>query len=273
MCYHYEDIDKALKYLIATKNLVTEVAITVDKESLYGLDLIELANFLPDAVNPELIAKTYAARRLRALGILYQFFPDLERKRFLDFGCGDGTLVREAILHKAGYARGYDIVPTFDWQYTPELYLHNLDKLEPFDCILVHDVLDHCVKTSQAVVMKQIHSLCHRNTVVKIRCHPWTSRHGTHLYHQLNKAFIHLLWTQAQLTAHVLEIPTLKVKNANYEQLFADSNFQIVSAMPLIDEVEEVFTTYPQVKQRLEEQEITQEMMQVSFIDYELKVL
>jgi hypothetical protein len=36
---------------------------------------------------------------------------------------------------------------------------------------------------------------------IYLRAHPWTGRHGGHLYRQLNKAFVHFLLTKEELAA------------------------------------------------------------------------
>ena len=48
-------------------------------------------------------------------------------------------------------------------------------------------------------ILNKIRSVCAPNAKIFIRCHPWISRHGGHLYHQLNKAFAHLVFSPAEL--------------------------------------------------------------------------
>jgi len=61
------------------------------------------------------------------------------------------------------------------------------------------DVFDHIPEDKLEDSLKKIHSICHNDTIVKVRCHPWTSIHGGHLYEKLNKAFAHLFLTDEQI--------------------------------------------------------------------------
>ncbi len=47
--------------------------------------------------------------------------------------------------------------------------------------------------------LKDIKSLLAPDAKIYVRCHPWCSRHGTHLYHQVNKAYMHLVFTEQEL--------------------------------------------------------------------------
>jgi len=45
------------------------------------------------------------------------------------------------------------------------------------------------------------------NGKIYLRCHPWCGRHGGHYYRQINKAFVHLVFTEQELNnmGYVLE--------------------------------------------------------------------
>ena len=104
---------------------------------------------------------------------------------------------------KASLSVGYDIAKTgaLEWENESTCFLSNdLDKIiskGPFDYVVLYDVLDHCINPIDALM--NVLKICHAKTEIFVRCHPWTSRHAGHLYKQLNKAFIHLIFTQEEL--------------------------------------------------------------------------
>jgi hypothetical protein len=61
--------------------------------------------------------------------------------------------------------------------------------------VFLYDVLDHAIDAEQAYI-KEAHRCLAPNGTVYVRCHPWTSKHATHLYKQgINKAYFHLFLT------------------------------------------------------------------------------
>ena len=65
--------------------------------------------------------------------------------------------------------------------------------------VLLYDVLDHCIDPVEALNL--VKSISSSDTEIHVRCHCWVSRHGGHLYKQLNKAWAHLFVTQDELDA------------------------------------------------------------------------
>jgi len=61
-----------------------------------------------------------------------------------------------------------------------------------YDFILINDVLDHAADPLD--MLEQVNKIRNPETKIVVRCHPWTSRHGTHVYKQMNKAFLHLIF-------------------------------------------------------------------------------
>lgn len=130
----------------------------------------------------------------------------LKDKRFLDFGCGEGHMAKYASAQGTVLSIGYDIVKSnnskFKWEEKQENFLltTDLEKVKsvgPYDAILIYDVLDHAQDPVQ--ILKDAKSLLAENGTVYLRCHPWCGRHGSHLYRQINKAFIHLIFTDEEL--------------------------------------------------------------------------
>jgi 2-polyprenyl-3-methyl-5-hydroxy-6-metoxy-1,4-benzoquinol methylase len=127
---------------------------------------------------------------------------NLEGKRFLDFGCGEGHLVLKA-KERGAIALGFDIEDNFlkntncfftsTWANI-ENYVSENGK---FDIIVLYDVLDHLLGDTD-LIFKNISSVS--KGLIYVRTHPFCSRHGFHLYYQMNKAFIHLIFSEKELS-------------------------------------------------------------------------
>lgn len=113
---------------------------------------------------------------------------------FLDFGCGDGWIAQQATKRGVKSSFAYDIKASSNWGN-----LHGVNFTTDFqsllnnkyDVIMLYDVLDHCHNPID--VMSQVKLLLKSNGSVFVRCHPWVSRHATHLYKQgINKSYLHL---------------------------------------------------------------------------------
>ncbi len=164
----------------------------------------------PEAVSQHLIInskpgedKSY--KQIRARQIMGLMGMKLEGLKVLDVGCGEGFLAAE-MAKSADVAWGYDITP--DWNKVKRSNVHNLHysdvaseveavaKVSPFDLIVLFDVVDHFEGESIIDFMYWVTSLLSENGQIFMRCHPWISRHGGHVYEEMtessNKAFIHL---------------------------------------------------------------------------------
>jgi hypothetical protein len=140
----------------------------------------------------------------RAEGILELSSLPLNGVKFLDFGCGEGYTIQKAKAGGASLAVGYDIVKSdslvWEEEKDGQILTTNFDLLKsygPFDSILLYDVLDHA--EDHMDVLEKIKSLSHNNTKYFFRLHPWCGRFASHLYPKLNKGYIHLVFTQAEL--------------------------------------------------------------------------
>jgi hypothetical protein len=69
----------------------------------------------------------------------------------------------------------------------------------PYDVYLMYDVLDHVTDRHPSEVLNSVAAQLADGGRIYVRLHPWTSRHGTHLYNQLNKAFLSVYLTPKEL--------------------------------------------------------------------------
>ena len=148
----------------------------------------------------------------------------------------------------------------------------------PFTIISVYDVIDHIEQQEDAIkAMRQVRAVSDKDTVIRVRCHPWTSRHGAHLYHSINKAFAHILLSDAELQKHMTE-PVRKVTRplAEYKTIFESAGLQIESMRKSETALEPLFQT-PELVAAFEKklghnQKWQQSVLPITFVDFVLKV-
>ena len=140
----------------------------------------------------------------RAEGILAYMGQDIKGKKFLDFGCGEGHVAQKAVELGAESAIGYDTKQlgglTWDSQTGNCLLTTDIEKAKaggPYDLILLYDVLDH--SDDPVNILATARDMLAPQGRIYVRCHPISSRHATHLYKKINKAYIHLVFTDDEL--------------------------------------------------------------------------
>ena len=140
----------------------------------------------------------------RAEGILAYMGQDIKDKKFLDFGCGEGHVAQKSVELGAANAVGYDIKKsgglTWDSQTGNCLLTTDIEKAKsggPYDLILLYDVLDH--SDDPVNILATVRDMLAPQGRIYVRCHPISSRHATHLYKKINKAYIHLVFTDDEL--------------------------------------------------------------------------
>jgi SAM-dependent methyltransferase len=231
-------------------------------------ELIALVNSTkwPCAVDPKLICDDSDQDKAdRAEGILDLIIDiHLEKLKFLDYGCGEGHVVNRSRLQNPRIAVGYDIKKLEKWEQwekAPNVLFTDdwaeAKNIGPYNIILMYDVLDHMAGSQEELInhLKEIKNILAPNGKIYVRTHPWCSRHGTHLYHSLNKAFAHIVFTEKEIEEMGYkqdEIRKIKLPIHDYSQIFASAGLRIHSGPHQIKEsVELFFTNTPSVANRI----------------------
>lgn len=235
----------------------------------------------PMAVDATSVCDTEDAVQMRAEAIINFVVGEyLRDRKFLDYGCGTGHTTLVAKEKETKIAVGYDVnlsqcksgtIFTADF--------NEVTKHAPYDVILVHDVLDHITVIDPIAALKQIRSVLHQNGKVYVRNHPWSSRHGGHLYKQVNKAFLHLILDDVELTRvggwtcehNIRVIRPL----STYQHWFHQAGFQIKSEIPVRRKVEDFFLQPSHIRNRLvdlwgKEEEI-EPNLEIELVEYILE--
>ena len=255
--------------VVETPEPVVETKAIVVIEPVVAIELVNLLNSKewPHAVDPTLICDISSDQDKtdRAEGILDLIIDiHLENLRFLDFGCGEGHVVNRSKTQKPAMSIGYDIKKSEmwnKWETAPNVFFtdnwQEVKNLGPFNIVLMYDVIDHMLCSYEELVskLKAIKELLAPHGKVYIRCHPWCSRHGTHLYQQINKAFAHLVFTNEELQAlGYKQEKTRKIlfPSKEYTHLLTSAGFKITSGPHQIKEtVEPFFNTNPLLSKRI----------------------
>jgi 2-polyprenyl-3-methyl-5-hydroxy-6-metoxy-1,4-benzoquinol methylase len=272
-----QDIDKMLQYLSEltaffnqlkdprptpapeiTLPAVAPVTQSPDFEGLRGL--VKTAQW-PVAVDPALICDetSEADRVARADAILEQLLPvPVKGMRVLDFGCGAGTVAVRAKAAGAATAVGYDLVKQWEGAAPSGVILTtSLDEVRaagPFDVAILYDVVDHVVEDTPVGLLKKVREVLSPKGTVAMRMHPWTSPHATHLYRKINKAFLHVVFSEDELREMGLEgLPQQQVIHplATYRGWLAEAGFKVVQETPLQNPVDPFFPQSPVLAARI----------------------
>jgi 2-polyprenyl-3-methyl-5-hydroxy-6-metoxy-1,4-benzoquinol methylase len=220
----------------------------------------------PEAVNQHLLCdpNCESDKVERARGICdLMIDEDLKGLRFLDYGCGDGHCPAIAAENGAAVSVGYEPTQPGHWAAIDPKEnlllttdLADLSKNGPYDVVLLFDVIDHLAGDTPAAVLSRIAGLLSPTGKVYMRTHPFVSRHGTHLYHELNKAYVHLVFTPEELAqlapAPKWAEPSLGVTTPirTYESLIAAADLKVASRREITEKVEPFFKI-PKIAQRI----------------------
>lgn len=238
----------------------------------------------PESISQSAIVSTPEARRKRASTILTQFIKtSLTGIKFLDYGCGDGDCASAAFDYGAeGF--GYDIAKSNEWKNQKGFFSDNIDdiiKKGPYDVIMLYDVVDHMIGSDTRDSFETLNKLLKPSSIIYMRCHPYSSRHGSHLYKTLNKAYAHLFLTEKEITDRGGKSEkTFQIINPDvvYKAMFNYSDLSITSTNKTIVEPENIiktclpFISYRWINNNYEDTTIVN-ILSYQFIDYTVRCM
>lgn len=233
-CHKDEDFNDLIDL---TSNVLMKKTTTIKgifKQDPQSIEKMILSKFWPKAVNDATIVRTDSDIARRAEFIITSYVGNLANKKFLDVGCGTGACVVEAAT-TAKLARGFDIIIDPAWNTGTHadsgLFSTDFDAIAadgPYDSILMYDVFDHISEDKINPLLQQVRSVCAPNTIIRVRCHPWTSKHGGHLYEKLNKAYAHLFFTDEQIKKYQSsEVRKIQRPMFTYNKAWEDNGFVV----------------------------------------------
>lgn len=274
----YTGVEEQAAPVVAVEN-------TDELSTFESLKKVLMSDKWPLAVNPNLICdvNSESDKKERGYGVIELLVEKTldQNSKFLDFGCAEGHCVAAAADLGCGFSVGFDI-KSHNWTTSDKTkFTTNFDEviaLGPYDAILMYDVVDHVEnETPDSIVLKAV-SVLKPDGHIYARCHPWMSRHGTHLYHKLNKAYAHLVFTDEEL-AQIVEYnpePNQKVlfPFATYDKLFKEiGGLRVLSRRPITEAVDPFFKI-PKIAELIMKntthQKFPEFQMGLQFIDYVL---
>lgn len=258
----------------------------------YEVEFEELKRLIEDdswpvAVPPAAICTTPEQQNLRAETILDMVVGEsLKDQTFLDFGCGFGHVTEVSSKRGTKMSVGYDIEP--QWVFhegKPNMFFtsnwEEAVQQSPYNVILMFDLLDHVKNASPVDVLKQARSVLSDAGKIYVRCHPWCARHGGHLYQRKNKAYLHLVMDEIELTRlagiesdHNLKILRPIGNDSRYRQWFNEAGLDILSEIPMKKTPEEFFTKHSIVRDKIEKNwgvgsvENLENYLAIEFVDF-----
>lgn len=310
-----DQINKAIKSLTDLKNTIMSGGLVVPKQSVEpvlaqqsveaeivnnsqnsndfeSLKSILLSDKWPHAVNPILICdpNSESDKRERGIGIIELIIEDpIKGKKFLDFGCGEGHCAASAVsITDCSFSVGYDIKEQKWPSIANTVFTTSYDVVKengPYDAILLFDVLDHATGESPKEILQKALEVLAPEGKIYMRCHPWISRHGTHLYHKLNKAYAHLVFTEEELNSLTDYIPEPNICVTHpiitYTDIIKDVGLKILSDRKVNEKVDPFFkvpkiadrifkNTISKCKKGKEFKDFPEFQMGIQFIDYVL---
>lgn len=245
------------------------------EEEYETLKLFLNSSLWPQAVDPRLICKPADDDKKERAEKILDFLIDmpLESLKFLDFGCGEGhvvrksvQLVRKSVQQKPAVAVGYDLKPSDKWENSETVtFTDNWTAVKdkgPYNVILLYDVIDHLQIKDTAIepkdiidILAEIKKVLTPQGKIYMRAHPWCSRHATHLYHTLNKAYVHLVFTAEELKemGHVGESISHKIIHPlhQYASWLGSAGLRVIRREVTEESIEPFFSDIPIIAKRI----------------------
>lgn len=236
----------------------------------------------PIALPESVIVRSDSQKWARANTILTKF--EKIKGPVLDFGCGEGHTTI-SLRDLGSDATGYDIKDHESWVSLSSdgVFTTDWDIIQdkgPFQSVLFHDVVDHVENESIEDVMQKINSVLVDNGRVYVMAHPYSSRHGGHLYEVENKAYLHMLLDDDKIKEIYPDIPPnqkIVKPQGNYQRFFTGS-FTIEHKKVIPQSIEPWILTnlLPEIKERWYQDlqpEQVEKILQIGGIYYTLRKL
>jgi 2-polyprenyl-3-methyl-5-hydroxy-6-metoxy-1,4-benzoquinol methylase len=238
------------------------------------------------AVPPDLICdETNNEDKMdRARGIRDIFYPNFSyaEKKILDFGTGYGHLVQAISEKNPTVVVGYDIKDNFQIASNEKQILTtSWDEVvnnAPYDLIYIYDVIDHVENESPQEILRKAKLVLSSSGVIRMRCHPYISKHGGHTYNKINKGYAHLILSKdelVQLGHDFKNFPTIFVTTPvmTYGKFISESNLRILDAKTVSEPADAFFLTgnvANRIKSNLNIKNLLIPQMGMQFLDYTL---
>lgn len=244
----------------------------------------------PVAVPPEAIVNENDENDLAFKAeLLLEIFVEgrnIEGKRFLDANCGLGHIVLEAD-RRGSKAVGYGARADHPLWTGPDSKLtsdrDSVKNQGPYDYVLLYDALDHMRPDEAVDLLAFCKSVLAPDGLIRVRCHPFCGRHGGHLYRQRNKAYLHLVFNDAELREMGVTAPFYVEKIVkpikSYLEYFGRVGLTKAEEKVTTSSVEPFFYEQPAVRARIQarwtgtdmERQWPQFQLSQEFIDFTLK--
>ncbi len=212
---------------ISEQEMIGKICENLKDREFEQLKKILYSDIWPKAVDTLRVSRSESDKLDRANGIL-NYVGDLSNLRVLDFGCGEGHFLK-VIKNQCKFCIGYDIAKNNKNKLITTSF-EEIKNLE-FDVIVLNDVLDWAEKPIE--ILNKIRHLCKAQTKVFLRLHPWSSRHGAELYHILNKAYIHIIFSDEELKKLGLNVGfnnKVKYPLITYDKWINEAGFKIIDS-------------------------------------------
>jgi len=238
------------------------------------------------AVSPDLICdeNNQEDKMDRARGIRDVFNADFnyDNKKILDFGTGYGHLIQALAEKNISFAAGYDIKNEFQIQSGKNTILtvswDEIIKNAPYNLIFLYDVIDHAANETPQEILGKVKSVLADDGIIKMRCHPFISKHGGHVYNKINKAYVHLILNNEELKelGHDFKnFPTIKVTTPlrTYNKFIMDAGLKTIDQKVVNEPAESIFLSgefAEKIKSNLKINQLFIPQMGTQFVDYVL---